>query len=378
MMGTTSLVPVIPQIMTDLEVSQSRIGLVITSFTAPGFLLLPIFGILAGRTGRKPLLVLSLMVTGVFGVACAFVNDFYQLLLLRLLQGIGSASLIFLCYTLVGDIYSGEERTTVMGYTAVALSVSTVVFPVIGGGLGEVEWRYVFLLPVFSLLLGIYTYSQLDNSETRRTQQLRRHIRLTVGHISHRNVLVIFGITFCTFVVLYGPVISYFPVLLSLEYATSSYQTGVFYAVCAVCSAVAASVIGPLVKRLSVICILWLSACLQLISLVPLWKTPSLSLLVASIGVFGVAIGLNFPARLSLLIDIAVPEKRAEVMSLNGMVAALGMAVGPAVTGLVADHFGIRAVFGVGSLVTCSLFALLASFSTMTSEIIKTSHDNGD
>ncbi len=219
------------------------------------------------------------------------------------------------------------------------------------------------LAAILSLLLGIYTYSELDNPEPRRIEHLRRHIRLTVSHISHRKVLFILAMTFCTFVVLYGSVISYLPVLLSLEYTTSSYQTGVFYAVCAVCSAVAASVMGPLIKRLSVISILWLSAGLQLISLVPLWHTPSLSFLVASIGVFGVAIGLNFPARLSLLLDIAVPEERAELMSLNGMVAALGMAVGPALAGLVADHFGIRAVFALGSLVTCGLFLLLATLS---------------
>lgn len=171
MMGTTSLVPIIPQIMNDLEIPKGRIGLVITSFALPGFLLLPIFGILADTSGRKPLLVSSLILTGVFGIACAFAADFTQLLLLRVFQGIGSASLIFLCYTLVGDIYSAKERTTVMGYTAAALSASTVIFPVIGGFLGEVEWRYVFLLPYYhyywvSILTRSLTTLNLDVSST--------------------------------------------------------------------------------------------------------------------------------------------------------------------------------------------------------------------
>ncbi len=359
MMGTTSVVPIVPQLMTALQVSAGDVGLVISCFAAPGFVLLPLFGILADRIGRKPLLGASLIMMGLFGISCAVAPNFEALLLFRFLQGIGSASLIFLAYTLVGDIYVDNKRVAAMGYIGATLSLSAVLFPVIGGFLGAADWRYVFFLPAVSLVLAAAVFTSLDNPEPKCEDRLGRHFREALIQIGRWEIVVVFTVTFATFAVLYGPIMTYFPILLAVDHATSTYQTGLYYAACALSSAIASSMMGRLTKSRSPVSILHFSAWLQLFSLVLLCIAVSRVQLILALSTFGFAIGLNFPSRLSFLTERTAPERRAGLMALNGTVAALGMAMGPFAAGVITEYSDVRGAFLLGALITCAMIPLL-------------------
>lgn len=84
---------------------------------------------LADRYGRKKILVPSLMLFGIAGGACMFTRDYHILLICRFFQGTGAASLGALNVTVIGDLYSGKERTTAMGYNASVLSIGTATYP---------------------------------------------------------------------------------------------------------------------------------------------------------------------------------------------------------------------------------------------------------
>jgi MFS transporter, ACDE family, multidrug resistance protein len=68
-------------------------GLLITVFTLPGVFLTPVAGVLSDKFGRKTVLIPSLLLFGVAGGACALARDFELLLGLRVLQGVGAATL---------------------------------------------------------------------------------------------------------------------------------------------------------------------------------------------------------------------------------------------------------------------------------------------
>jgi MFS family permease len=88
--------------------------------------------------GRKKIIVPSLLLFGIAGTACAFARDFNLLLLLRLLQGIGAASLLSLSVTLIGDLYAGDRRANAMGYNASVTSIGTAIYPTVGGALATI------------------------------------------------------------------------------------------------------------------------------------------------------------------------------------------------------------------------------------------------
>ncbi len=143
-MGVTTIAPALPSIAHSFEISADKIGLLITFFTLPGIFITPILGILADKYGRKVILVPSLFTFGIAGAACAYAVSFEQLLLFRVIQGMGSASLGALNLTLIGDLYSGNDRATAMGYNGSVLSIGTAVYPAIGGALAIAGWYYLF------------------------------------------------------------------------------------------------------------------------------------------------------------------------------------------------------------------------------------------
>jgi len=85
-MGVSSIVPALPDVMEGLDFTPATIGLVVSVFTLPGVILAPVVGVLADRVGRKVVLVPSLFIFGGFGFACFFAQDMTQLLVLRFFQ----------------------------------------------------------------------------------------------------------------------------------------------------------------------------------------------------------------------------------------------------------------------------------------------------
>ena len=69
-LGVSSVSPILPKLMEELDVSARSIGLVISLFTLPGIVLAPVVGIVADRLGRRRILVAALLTFGIFGTGC--------------------------------------------------------------------------------------------------------------------------------------------------------------------------------------------------------------------------------------------------------------------------------------------------------------------
>jgi ACDE family multidrug resistance protein len=128
-LGVSSVTPAFPRIRDALGVTSTEVGLLITIFTLPGIFLTPVLGVLSDRHGRKKILTPALLLFGVAGGACVFARNFELLVLLRFLQGMGAAALGTLNVTIIGDIYSGRERSAAMGYNSSVLSIGTASYP---------------------------------------------------------------------------------------------------------------------------------------------------------------------------------------------------------------------------------------------------------
>ena len=70
-LGTSSITPAFTEIQHTLGISSGQVGLLITIYTLPGILLTPVAGVLSDSYGRCKVLVPSLFLFGVPGVACA-------------------------------------------------------------------------------------------------------------------------------------------------------------------------------------------------------------------------------------------------------------------------------------------------------------------
>lgn len=86
-LGTSSITPAFPEIQDALGISSGQVGLLITVFTFLGILLTPVADVLSDRYGRRRVLVPSLFLFGIAGVARALATDFGLLLVLRTFRG---------------------------------------------------------------------------------------------------------------------------------------------------------------------------------------------------------------------------------------------------------------------------------------------------
>lgn len=360
-MGVSSITPAFPSIRESLNLTNQQVGWLITFFSGPGIVLTPLLGILADRYGRKTILVPSLFLYSLAGFGCFFTRDFEILLILRLLQGSGAASLGSLNVTLVGDIYPPNQRAKVMGINASILSIGTASYPAIGGALTLLGWHYPFLLPLLGIPVGFAVMMGLKNPEPKMQQNFMAYMKSTIKSINRPEVIIIFISSFVVFIVLFGGFLTYFPLLMDAKFSSDSFIIGLLMTSMSVVTAIVSSQLGPINRLISeprLIHIGFLGYALSF-AIIPFVTSPLWMLV--PIAVFGLGHGVNFPSIQTRLTQLSSLEYRGAFMSLNGMVLRAGQAFGPPIVAWFSTFGDINTAFWItaGLAFLMFLFALV-------------------
>ena len=359
-LGVSGIIPALPDIMDGLAISPVEIGLVISVFTLPGVLFSPLVGILADRMGRKVILVPALFIFGGFGFACFFARSMEQLLVLRFLQGVGASPLGVLYGTIIGDLYQGRERAQAMGYNAGVLSMGTAVFPAIGGALAMLGWHFPFLLPLLAIPLGLVISAFMDTPEPRTTGSLKEYFTDAFRMMKTRQVLALFGTTLLTFIILYGPIVTYLPILLDHQFQASPAMIGAVFLIASGFTGIASFQLGHLTHRFGQRALLLSAGVFYGLAMLLMPHAPGLWHVIPPVMCFGLAQGLNIPTVMTLLTSIAPMEQRGAFMAANGFLLRLAQTMAPLLMGGLYALFGIKAVF-LGGL-ACALALLALAF----------------
>jgi MFS transporter, DHA1 family, multidrug resistance protein len=149
-----------------------------------------IYGPLADRYGRKPVLNIAMCMLVVMTIMCAFAWNFESLIIARVLQGVAAAATRVIAVSIVRDRYSGRQMARVM-------SLSFMVFlavPILAPSIGQfimlfAPWRWIFLiLALFGMTLLAWSALRLPETlhpEDRRPIDARaigRAARMVLGN----------------------------------------------------------------------------------------------------------------------------------------------------------------------------------------------------
>ncbi|TIH19302.1 MFS transporter [Marinifilum sp. JC120] len=361
-MGVSSIIPALPEMIREFGISASTIGLIFTIFTLPGILFAPLAGIFADRLGRKKILVPSLILFGIAGTACFFAPDFHSLLLIRFIQGIGAAAIGVINLTIIGDLFSGKERIKAMGLNAGVLSMGTAIFPAIGGILAQISWEAPFLLSLSALPLAWIVAFRLDNPEPSANGNFKKYMKDALAGMRCKEVLSLFAISLLTFIILYGPIVTYLPLLLNSRFEASPLMIGLVISSASFITALAASQMGRLAHFMSQPLMISISAFAYGASMIMLPAADSALWCILPVCVFGLGQGLNLPNSMSMLTAIAPMEQRAVFMSVNGMLLRAGQTIAPILMGLVYSGFNLQAVFYAGAVVAAIMLVISTMF----------------
>ena len=130
----------------------------------------PLYGKFSDVVGRKPVMLLGIGVFLFGSILCGVAWSMPALIVARAVQGIGAGAVQPMSMTMIGDLYTVEERARVQGYVASVWGMASVVGPTLGGVFSEyLSWRWIFFinLPLGALAAWVFTRSFTEKVEHR-------------------------------------------------------------------------------------------------------------------------------------------------------------------------------------------------------------------
>lgn len=137
-----------PTIVSDLN------GLEIMNWVVSIFLFMtavstPLYGKLADSIGRKPIFLFGIALFVVGSALCGQANNMLELILFRVIQGLGSGAVQPVAMTIIADMYTLEKRTKMLGLNSGFWGVASVIAPLLGGFIVQnLSWHWVFYINV--------------------------------------------------------------------------------------------------------------------------------------------------------------------------------------------------------------------------------------
>ncbi len=363
-LGNSMLIPILPDMVQEMQISDFQSSLVITLFSVTAGLFIPVSGFLSDRYSRKAVMIPSLIVYGSAGILAGFgaIWGSYPVLIgARALQGLGAAGTAPIAMALAGDLFSGATESKALGLTEASNGTGKVVSPILGAALALIVWYLAFFaLPVFcaiSLLavifllkepgrdgppmkLGEYTHTTLKIIKEKAKWLLTSYL---AGALA---LFVLFGVLFYLSQILEKPPYSIDGVVKGLVLAIpllgmviTSYTTG--------------AVIkknGILMRKLMLIGLAVMTACLT----AAIFLNGNIYWLIGLLTASSVGTGLLLPCLNTMITGSVEKEQRGMITSLYSSLRFLGVAAGPPLFELMMNRSDML-VF-----ITVSILALIA------------------
>lgn len=355
-LANTLILAPLPDILEEFDVGDAAAGVLVAAGTVPGIVMAPVIGLLADRYGRRAVLVPCLAVFGAAGLLSAAAPSFELLLLARLAQGFGSAGLINLAVVLIGDHWTGIERTRLIGRNAAVLTVSLVVLPAVGGLLAQLGgWRLALAPMAIALVTALNIRLRLDPGPRAPGATLRAQARDAAAVIRQPTVLGAIGFGFVLFVLIFGLFLTTLPIHLEDEFGLGPALRGLVLAAPALGSTLAALAVGRLRARFGAAQLVMGATALFAVAFVLIGVASALVVLLAAAVLYGLGEGAAIPTVQDHVTGAAPDTSRGAVVAVFVSSVRAGQTAGPLVAGLAMVLVGTSGTFLVAGAIAGAL-----------------------
>jgi len=359
-------VPIILPYSKHLGASNSLLGLIAGSYGFMQLILRVPIGVYSDRKhNRKVIVGLGLLFSFLSGVGFYMVDTPYGVLIFRALSGVAAS--MWVGFTTLFASYFEKNTQYAMGLILAFNSLGQMSATFAGGLLSQLlNEKWTFVIATFVGFIGLILalpISERNNANNQNLNNLSIINLLSIGRNSKLLFVSLLALLlqYTTFSTVYG-----FTTMYAKEIGANNFELGLLTFFSTLPNVISAILSSYFVKRIGEKKTIELGFLIIAMSTlaIPLSKSIEFLFITQTIGGFGR--GLIFPTLMSLSVKDIEQDKRATAMGYFQSIYAIGMFVGPSITGIISQFFGLVIGFYI-VFVIC----LISLWLTKMSDTIK-------
>jgi DHA1 family tetracycline resistance protein-like MFS transporter len=341
LVGFGIVIPVLPFYAegTRFNATPRTVGFLFASYSVMQLIFSPVLGRLSDKYGRRPVLLISIIGTGIGFLILGFATTLWMLFLGRILDGISGGN-ISTAQAYIADITTKEERAKGMGLLGAAFGLGFMFGPAIGGILSQwgvaVPFLFAAGLCFANATLLYFTLPETVTADhpARTSAAGGRGLSQLIQSLSQPRLGFVLIIYFM-FIVAFSIMTTTFSLYTMFRFGYDAKHNGYLFAYVGVLAVIVqGGLIGRLVKRfgelpLVIVGALFFAASLFAVPFVGPNAGGLLALLIGG-GIFSVGNSLATPSLTSLASKTAGRGEQGSVLGVTQSIASLARAVGPA------------------------------------------------
>jgi len=370
--------PIFPKFVTALGAAPTQIGtmvgLAITVYGIARVVMDLPAGKLAHLWGRRPLLILGPALMAIGALGCGLAMEYWQLLVFRLLQGLGSAIYNVTCIIVICEISTLSNRGQYLSLDWGAWLIGASLGPTLGGFVGEyLGYRAPFFCYAgLALLATVWLYFRIPETKKKQLADMSQTLsdsspqpnsaKKAAFSYKNLNFVLICIVGFLTLFTLSGR-ITLIPLLGYERLSLREGQVGLIFTLVAVMQCAFVFLAGRLSDKLGRKIIIVSGGIISALALILFTQSYSYHLALLSAAVLGVGRGFSGPVISAYVADIASAQDYEHTIALYRTISDLGFVAGPILLGWLKDIRGLDFPFFLSAgllLGAIILFAALA------------------
>lgn len=367
--GFGLILPLLPFWAEHVGANPFDIGLLLTMYALAQFIFTPVLGTLSDRYGRRPVIIISLLIEAVSLALTALAGNLPLLFFARFIGGLG-ASNIGSAQAVVADVTTPAERAKGMGLIGAAIGVGFVIGPALGGVLSPLGAMLPFwvamCVALVNALLVIVFLPETHATHTRRTEVVARVQRgagaLFSGWRSALRYPAVLRLIVINLLVTlaFTAMESVFALFAQHNFGWTAVQIGyIFTYVGVIVVIMQGGLVGQLVKRFGEQRLMLAGLVFLAVGLILLAFSVQVALVVIALGILSIGDGAVNPTISTLLSFASSEDAQGETLGLAQGVGGLGRMLGPLAAGSIYALAGPGIPFIVGGMLSIAA-ALLA------------------
>jgi multidrug resistance protein len=370
MLGLIIIYPLLPFYATRLGANAATVGALVAAFSVAQLISAPAWGWMSDKYGRRPAILVGLLVSAVAYVIFAFADSLWLLFVSRIIQGLGGGT-IGVVQAYVADITEGKDRAKALGWLSAVTSLGAVIGPALGSLLVGLGGRTAPGLgsAVLCVLVSVFAWKFLRESHTILSSSERKalavHTRggaigtvLTKPKDPASRLIWIYAIAIGAF---YGTT-PMLPLILADRLAVNENNVGYFVMYLGAMGVIVrTAILGRMIEwlgeaRVSRLGLVFLAAGLAMVSKITSYPTMVIALTLMPIGT-----GLLFPCITAMLSRVVPNAQRGLYMGVQHTFGGVSRVSFPLIAGFGMDALGMGVPFVFAGVMVIGTLLLTGS-----------------